>query len=436
MKNKIAILLLMFLISVNCMGQNRNAIWCFGDSAMIDFNNPTIPVTGISGMQSRGSSTSIADTTGSLLFYAATRAGLSGNTTLVFDFSHSVMFNGDSIVGQGWYQELTIVPVPNSDSLYYLFSIGVTSTSQNGLYYSLVNMNANGGLGSVLQKNVQLASFKVVDGMRAIKHGNGRDYWVAIRNATNFGNSHYLYLISSSGITPASIINTGSINTTNSGRYAFSKDGAKLAFVNFKGLMEVYDFDRCTGTISNPKTIHPEPPTSHYLNRFVSCEFSPNGQFLFASTYSDNSTLYQYDLNLPNPASIRILLDSIPNYSIGMGFLKLAPDDKIYFSMMYECLGVPNCFPFPDSIYNYVNMNLSVINYPDSLGTACGYVPFSFYLGGKRTYYGLPNNPDYDMPSLAGSPCDTLVSINEPIPSQALTPTYTCTTLPIGRKHL
>ncbi|MBL0341030.1 MAG: hypothetical protein IPP71_08960 [Bacteroidetes bacterium] len=59
-------------------------------------------------------------------------------------------------------------------------------------------------------------------------------------------------------------------------------------------------------------------------------------------------------------------------------------------------------------------MNLSVINSPDSLGLACNYTPYSFYLGGKRTYYGLPNNPDYDMPALAGSPCDSLVSINEP----------------------
>ncbi len=58
-------------------------------------------------------------------------------------------------------------------------------------------------------------------------------------------------------------------------------------------------------------------------------------------------------------------------------------------------------------------MNLSVINYPDSLGIACGYSPYSFYLGGKRTYYGLPNNPDYDLPALTGSPCDSLTSITE-----------------------
>jgi hypothetical protein len=64
-------------------------------------------------------------------------------------------------------------------------------------------------------------------------------------------------------------------------------------------------------------------------------------------------------------------------------------------------------------MYNYINMNLSVINSPDSLGTACDLQPFSFYLGGKRSYAGLPNNPDYDLPAFAGSPCDTLVSQNE-----------------------
>ncbi|MBP7244487.1 MAG: T9SS type A sorting domain-containing protein, partial [Bacteroidia bacterium] len=55
-----------------------------------------------------------------------------------------------------------------------------------------------------------------------------------------------------------------------------------------------------------------------------------------------------------------------------------------------------------------------VINQPDSLGLACDFQPFSFYLGGARTYYGLPNNPDYELGAWVGSPCDTLtVGINE-----------------------
>jgi hypothetical protein len=48
----------------------------------------------------------------------------------------------------------------------------------------------------------------------------------------------------------------------------------------------------------------------------------------------------------------------------------------------------------------------------------CDFQPYSFNLGGKRTYLGLPNNPDYDLPALVGSPCDTLVSIGEAPPIQ------------------
>jgi hypothetical protein len=178
--------------------------------------------------------------------------------------------------------------------------------------------------------------------------------------------------------------------------------------------MEIYDFDRCTGIISNPVTIHPEPTSAPY-GWFWSCEFSPSGRFLYVTTYDPlQNFLYQYDLLSSNPSTSRISLTSNSNYLIGYGFLKRGPDDKIYFSTAYQCDAFPYCYPYPDSVYNQVNMNLSVINSPDSLGLACNYTPYSFYLGGKRTYYGLPNNPDYDMPALAGSPCDTLVSINEP----------------------
>ena len=63
---------------------------------------------------------------------------------------------------------------------------------------------------------------------------------------------------------------------------------------------------------------------------------------------------------------------------------------------------------YPDSVRNIYNENLSVINYPDSVGTGCNFQPFSFYLGGKRTYIGLPNNPNYDLAKDSGSICDTL----------------------------
>jgi hypothetical protein len=55
-----------------------------------------------------------------------------------------------------------------------------------------------------------------------------------------------------------------------------------------------------------------------------------------------------------------------------------------------------------------VNSNLTVINYPDSLGASSDFQLFSFPLGGHRTYRGLPHNPNYEMGAWVGSPCDTL----------------------------
>ena len=87
-----------------------------------------------------------------------------------------------------------------------------------------------------------------------------------------------------------------------------------------------------------------------------------------------------------------------------MANMKLAPDNKIYITTGDEIASIP----YPDSLFTTINNNLSVINYPDSLGPACDFQPFSFYLGGARTYYGLPNNPDYELGAWVGSPCDTL----------------------------
>ena len=51
---------------------------------------------------------------------------------------------------------------------------------------------------------------------------------------------------------------------------------------------------------------------------------------------------------------------------------------------------------------------MSTIEDPDNLGQACNYQRNSFYLGGERTYYGLPNNPNYSAGVIPGTLCDSL----------------------------
>ncbi|MBK9423808.1 MAG: T9SS type A sorting domain-containing protein [Bacteroidetes bacterium] len=394
--------------------QKRNAIWCFGDSALVDFSDVSNIVTGTSTVKSRGSCVSISDLVGNLIMYAFTRAGVNNNTTLLRNNQDSLVQNGDSIVGEGWYRELVLIPYPQSDSLFILFTIGVTGSSQAGLYYSIVDMSLNGGLGEVIQKNVQLENFKAVDCLSAVKHGNGRDWWVIFRRFNSVlspNNDYYIYLVTSSGIISQPIQNVGLQNSTNSGRISFNSSGENMCFINYKGLIELYDFDRCTGLISNPITISSESSMAPWP-AYWSSEFSPSGNILYVSRIAENaadsSKLFQYDLTATNISASKIALWVTP-FVTTIAQLKQAPDNKIYIATNFG-----QVYPYTDSMYNPINMNLSVINSPDNLGLACGLQPFSFNLGGKRCYSGLPNNPDYDMLALAGSPCDTLVGISEP----------------------
>ncbi len=391
--------------------QKRGAVWCFGDSALVDFSDTANILTGTSSIKWRGSCVSISDSSGQLLFYAFTGIqNTSLKDTRVNNSAHQIMQSGDSIIGQMWYRELIIIPIPDSDSLYYLFSIGVTSIP--GIYYSIIDLSLNGGLGVVIQKNMQLQNFPMVDCLNAVKHGNGRDWWIIFRrwNTASPNSEFHSYLVTPTGITNYTVQNVGSTQSSGFGGIAFSTDGNRLAYINPQHLLELYDFDRCSGVISNPVTIYSESLQTPY-EAYWGIAFSPSNNLLYVTKVpyatTDTSRLYQFDLTAFDiPASCDTLSETM--FEETMGFLKLGYDGKIYLATNYN-----QAYPYNDTVFNNVNMNLSVINFPDSLGTACSFQPYSFYLGGNRTYVGLPNNPDYHLGPKIGSGCDTLTAINE-----------------------
>ena len=96
------------------------------------------------------------------------------------------------------------------------------------------------------------------NGINGGQHGNGRDWWVIVRKSpvpipTNDNNSWYSFLISPMGITAMPIQNVGTLNGTNSARLNINSAGNKIAFVNAISLIELYNFDRCTGLIQQPR---------------------------------------------------------------------------------------------------------------------------------------------------------------------------------------
>lgn len=405
MKRKLLIFIFIFYCTIT-IAQKRGNIWCFGDSAGIDFNfNPPQPIT--SSVNARGSCASIADTTGSLLFYAQTyywpywSIGYL-NATVVWDRNNNIMLNGDSIIGEVWYQELCITPKPNDNNKFYLFSLGTVVTQ--GIYCSVIDMNLNGSNGAIIQKNLLIDSLDEMGGLTAIKHGNGRDWWLIIHD-WNGGNTFYKFLVTPSGISGAFIQSTGSGINSDLSFLKTSPDGSKLMIVDYFGLLQVFDFDRCTGNLSNPITASNENIVNP--KKYCGISMSPNKRFVYVSNVDTyNYELDQFDITAANVPASKVIISQFTSPCAG-GFHQLATDGKIYISHYYD----QGYYPYPDSIHNQYVENLSVINEPDSLGAACNFQPFSFYLGGNRAYWGLPNNPNYDLGSLIGSGCDTLTGV-------------------------
>ena len=388
------------IISFSCFAQKRNNVWCFGDSSGIDFNQ-SVPVPIATSLDTRGSCVSISDSVGNMLFYANTRATLSGNTTRVWSRNNQIMQNGDSVVGRGWYNELVIVPMPDNPNRYYLFSVGVTSFY--GFYYSIIDMSLNSGLGIVVQKNIQLNPYKAWDALGAVKHGNGRDWWVITKDyeSMNSQDSLHVYLISPTGI-QESIQRIGVSFTGGMGNMTFSKDGSRFLFTAYNGLIETMDFNRCTGIFSNANVI-----LNSYNYRITGSTLSPNGNVAYYSNADAISDLVQLDLTASNVWATRDTIISLSHPFETGGSLRLAPDNKIYWSCAWTNQINFN-YPYQDSMYHTENMNLSVINNPDVVGSGCNFSLYGFNLGGKRCYWGLPNNPDYDLGPVVGSVCDTL----------------------------
>lgn len=411
-RQKIAYIFLVLNIflynSINA--QKQNAIWCFGDSAGINFSDTSNLTTFSTALDTRGSCVSIADTNGQLLFYANTRATLPGYTTRVWNRLNQIMDGGDSIVGRAWFNELIIIPRPGFASQYYLFTAGVTI--YYGLYYSIIDMSENGGLGKVIQKNIPIHSFEAWDGMAAIKHANGRDWWLITKDnrsgSPNGSNVFTKYLITDTAIIEI-LQSSGSVVYGGAGTMTFSKTGTKFLFTTWAGLIEVFDFDRCLGLFSNPIIVTGVRSTGNIVT--VGSAFSPDENVVYVSQNDTTSYLFQYSLSAANINASKDTLSVIPHPHVAGGVLRLAPDDKIYWSCVWNNEVTYN-FPYADSMFHTENMNLSVISSPNSLGSTCNFSLYGFYLGGKRTYWGLPNNPDYSMGPLSGSICDTLASIS------------------------
>jgi len=384
--------------------QKQDRIWVFGDHGGIDFNdtsNVSSFYSGLNGTQVKYSCASIAGQAGQLLFAVASNQ-LSLQGTQVFDRNFNLLLGGDSLEGHpAQSQGLLILPIPNDSNRYYIFH-KTQYNSKNNLYYSIVDMSLNSGLGELVVKNIQIPCDSITQRTTAVKHANGRDWWLIQQR---WDEDEYLkFLITPNGILGPYKQSTGNLKPKEEfyGTSCFSRSGNKLVSVGLYGNINLMNFDRCTGDIYNYQQIGPGIASHAY--GYLGCAFSANENVLYvANTFPDGKYVYQFDLTAPDIKASEQVVYYYPDtgllQNIQIAHLLLGPDDKIYVSKGN------GSGPNSNTVYT---QNIDAILNPDVIGQGCNYHSNYLYLNGGRTTYGLPNMVNYNLGPEIGSICDSL----------------------------
>lgn len=328
---------------------------------------------------------------------------LNGGGLSPSDYTNSMNLKGLNIP-----QGVISLPSPKQDNTYYLFHETVKWTDTTGdtpleLYYSIIDMNGDNGKGEVKVKNtVILQDTLMIGQMTACKHANGRDWWMLV--LPFFGEGYYRFLLSPEGVEgPWLQIVDNRILSKSITQSVFSPDGTKYArydegvWTDTIGFLNVFDFDRCTGLLSNRQVI-----TIPFLSNWggaAGVAISPNSKYVYCN---NGRQMFQFDLTAADIASSQYLLGTFDGHQSPFNSTfyqgQLAPNGKIYWS----------CTNGSDILH--------VIDYPDSLGAACSFRQHGIQLPAYARF-GLPNHPNYYLGALSGSACDTLVSYQSSVSS-------------------
>ncbi len=294
---------------------------------------------------------------------------------------------------------MVLLPAPDSPSIYYLFHTRTYFTIQplvafrDVLFYTKIDMSYNNGQGKVLFKNQPLVQDTLhPDALHAVRHANGRDWWI-ITAKTNT-NTYYLLLLSPFGISIREQQIGAPTWSEAGGEIVFSPDGTKLARFNTRDDLRIFDFDRCTGTLSNPVHIAVEGNEDEFS---AGLAFSAEGRYIYAA---EVKRLLQFDLLAPDiAASMQEIAqwETDPDCPLGhsIGFMELGPDGRIY------------CHPLSGQ------RCMHRLARPERPGPACAYEHQYYNFG--FAFKNLPHFPNFRLGPIDNSPCDTLGIDNHPL---------------------
>jgi hypothetical protein len=374
------------LFSIEAFAQKQANVWHLGNNRSIDFSSgEPVEVPG-SAINAYEGCASYCDSLGNILFYSNgggyETLGPTGN---IWNAANQSIYDMQGIEGGGYsaMQSSVFIDAPGEPGNYYLFtmddreyyldasdSVMNAQPQGRGLSYFKIDQALNSGLGSVTETESIYAPS--AEGLCAVKHSNGNDYWILInQDSSGLG----IYSVTSAGVQLSSVFN---IPEGTFYKIKASPDGTKIFVLLDEfpaGMGVLLQFDPATGNISNPQELNT-------YEGFFYFEFSPNSGYLY---FANGNTIGRYDLsssNIPDTYTSFFDFSTIDGFSY-ISQMQLGPDGKLYVLFVeYDSgIGLP------------VN-TLNRIACPNTASPVFDYEVLTF-IGNDSTgnFNGLPNFP-------------------------------------------
>lgn len=344
--------------------------WFFGNRAAIDFGatgTTATPFVGPAGSETSEGTTVVTDVSGNLRFWS--------NGRVVIDATGAIMPNGTGLLGNDSSpQTVAAFPSPENPNQFFVVatSTDVAVGPNTQLTYSVVDMTLRGGLGDVTDvKNVPLGPVGTAsEALTAIPNADGSGYWVL--TYTNNSPNVLAYEFDSDGpVTGVPVVSVMPSNHFNGyGSLAFSADRTQLALLSAAfattgvqpAVVRLLAFDAASGLVQ--QTTSWDLPTGGG-NMGYSADFSPGGDYLYATRIFGGAQLYRFDLTDVEAAG-----ELVGPVGASGGQVRRGPDGRMY-------------------VANVNAGNLSVVNTPDAVDP--GLVTAGFALpAGAVSRFGLP----------------------------------------------
>jgi len=400
-------MLLQTLVCNNIFAQSkRGNNWMTGRGTTVMFENNIVTTKYIAVTPWHyftGGNSNICDTNGNLI--------LCSDGFNIYDSMGNYIDEGDTLVPIDYYNHYdgwnslsqSSIFLPMDSNKYYF--ITPTNSAGNLCYschndamiYSVIDMNANGGAGKVVQRMIPFATngqFRKTQ-MMACRHSNGKDWWL-LKQAGDSNRIHKFRF------TQDSVYNEGYQQFDYPiwggwdirGMSTFNSEGNKYATTSHgssTGKIFMADFDRCYGILSNPKEIIMPAGSQHIPNDTtiterlsVALSYSPNSEFLYVISMSN---IYQYDLQ--NDTWYHVA-------GLDTTYLKFQDYDASYFG--------------PDGKLYIGNFGggskqMSRIDNPDIKGAGCNFCPRCLRLDSLGIYAAAGTPPCMPNYSLGADSC-------------------------------